>query len=354
MPIQELLLQAKGVAIDLAPPTAIAAAFAAIIFLFFGLPWRATRLRRTAVGGVLGVGAGFFAGCWWLGVRPHWPPREDQDRLLLVLFPAVIAVELVAALLKSEKSEIKNSEIRPADVGISDFGFRFSKLYRCSPWVLRLVIAAAAGLVLLHNSSYITDLSGPGTRQWSSEQTGLIFVGLAVALAGTWILLDWLARLEPGRAVPLAVAVASAGTGLVMMMSGYASGGPLAMPLVGAVIGVLIASLALGGNVNLTGILGFAVVGLFALLVIGHFFGDLTWTNAALLFFAPALGVVPELPPFRRINSKVRTSVGVILTTIPVLIAIGLAQQKMTQESSQPTSGDSQEPTLDDYMNFGK
>src|SRR6266568_3210878 len=124
MPIQELLSQAKGVAADLAPATGMAAASAAVIFLFFGWPWHAPRLRRTAVGGVLSVSVGFLAGCLWLGAQPHWPPREDQDRLLLILFPAVIAVELVAALLKSEKSEIKKSEIRPADVRLSDFGFR--------------------------------------------------------------------------------------------------------------------------------------------------------------------------------------------------------------------------------------
>src|SRR6266566_705480 len=122
MSMRELFLQAKAVATELAPPTAIAAASAALVFLLFGWPWRAPRLRRTAVGGVLSVSVGFLAGVWWLRVRPQWPPREDQDRLLLVLFPAVIIVELVAALLKSEKSEIKKSEIRPADVRLSDFG----------------------------------------------------------------------------------------------------------------------------------------------------------------------------------------------------------------------------------------
>jgi hypothetical protein len=86
----------------------------------------------------------------------------------------------------------------------------------------------------------------------------------------------------------------------------------------------------------------------------GHFFSELTWTNAALLFFAPALGIVPELPPFRRINPKLRAGLGVVLTTVPVVIAMALAMQKMAEQSPRPSSGDSQEPTLDDYMNFGK
>jgi hypothetical protein len=121
-----------------------------------------------------------------------------------------------------------------------------------------------------------------------------------------------------------------------------------------AIIGVLAASLVIkNGGWLAHNILGPGVVGLFALLIIGHFFGVLTWTNAALLFFAPALSAVPELPPLRRLNAKLRACLGVILTTIPVMIAIGLAQHKMAQDSFRPSS-DSQEPTLDDYMNFGK
>ena len=38
------------------------------------------------------------------------------------------------------------------------------------------------------------------------------------------------------------------------------------------------------------------MVGLFSLLVIGHFFGELTTAHAILLLFAPLLGWLPELP----------------------------------------------------------
>src|SRR5712692_1943360 len=126
------------------------------------------------------------------------------------------------------------------------------------------------------------------------------------------------------------------------------------MPLAGAVVGVLVASMALRNADCVANTLGFAVVGLFALILMGHFFGVLTWTNAALLFFAPVLVAFPELPPFRRISSKLRAGVGIVLTTVPVVIAMALAMQKMAEQSPRPSSGDTQEPTLDDYMNFGK
>src|SRR5438132_1928950 len=161
MSFQELFSQAKAAAGDLMPPTGIAAALAGLIFLLFGWPWRSPKPTRTAVGAVLGVSVGFFAGCWWLGVRPQWPPLEDQDRFLLILFPAVMVVELVAALLFEirTKSEPRmkhglNTERNP----LSSVAHWVLSL---SVWLLRLVIAVLASRILLHNSSYITDLSGP-------------------------------------------------------------------------------------------------------------------------------------------------------------------------------------------------
>src|SRR5262245_26027521 len=78
---------------------AAAAVTAAAALLLGGWPWRKPRPAWAAAGGVLGVGLGFVVGCWLLGLRPHWPPGEDLDRLLLILFPAVVGVELVGAFL---------------------------------------------------------------------------------------------------------------------------------------------------------------------------------------------------------------------------------------------------------------
>jgi hypothetical protein len=284
---------------------------------------------------VLSVSLGLFAGIWWFGVRPHWPPGEDQDRLLLVLFPAIILAEVIAAIIFSIPSEENRHKLQ------------------WLAWLPRLALAALASRILLHDTSYLKDLSGPGSRQWTPEQTWIILGSLTAVLIGVWFLLARLTQREPGRTVPFTVAIACAGTAVVMMMSGYASGGPLAMPLAGAVVGIVVTSLVLKGDVNLTGVLGVAVVGLFGLLVIGHFFGELTWTNAALLFFAPLLGWLAEFPLVRRINPRIRASLGVVLTAIPVAIALALAQQKFI-ENSAPPSPDSQEPTLEDYMNFGK
>ena len=61
---------------------AAAAALAAGILLLGGWRWRAPHAVRTAAAAALAVGAGFFAGAWLLDFRFHFPPSEDQDRLL--------------------------------------------------------------------------------------------------------------------------------------------------------------------------------------------------------------------------------------------------------------------------------
>jgi hypothetical protein len=328
---QEFLQQGLEVGSQLGPAAAVAAGVAALVFLVCGWPWKRPHARRTAVGAVLSIGLGIFAGCWWLGVRPHWPPREDQDRFLFALCPLLLAVELLAAFTNSENP---------------------SNWRRWLPWLLRLILAAIAGRILLHDSIYITDLSGPGSRQWTSEETWLTLGGLAAALIASWALLAWLAQRDAGRSVPVAVAGVCAAASVALMLSGYASGGPLAMPLAGAVVGALAASLLMKSGVSVEGMIGLSLVWLFALLIIGHFFGELTWLNAALLFFAPLLGWLPELT-LRKLQPRLRPLTGLALTVIPVAVALFLAQQKFV-ENSAPPSADSQEPTLDDYMNFGK
>jgi len=50
------------------------------------------------VAGIVGVLAGFYLGCRILGLWPHWPPREDADRLLIIVLPAAAAIELLARM----------------------------------------------------------------------------------------------------------------------------------------------------------------------------------------------------------------------------------------------------------------
>ena len=158
-------------------------------------------------------------------------------------------------------------------------------------WPLRLALVAGGARVLLHGTSYITDLAGPGTSEWSPPLAWLIFGGLAVLEGAVWALLSLLARRAPGPSLPVCLAVASAGAAVTVMLSGYATGGQVGLPLAAAIIGATAAMLVLTRTSRGTGPLGVPIIGLFSLLVIGRFFGELTSAHAIVLFCAPVAGL---------------------------------------------------------------
>jgi hypothetical protein len=313
--------------IELLKAMGMAAATAAAMLGIFGWPWRKGRLTWVDAGWALGVPAGFFLGCWAIGIRPHWPPREDLDRLLALLIPAALAVELIAAI---------------------------PKVPRWLIWPLRLVIVAGGARVLLHGSGYITDLAGPATSEWSPAQTWMIFSGLAAIEAAVWVCLDLLARRAPGSSVPLSLAIVIAGSAVTVMLSGYSTGGQVGLPLTAALVGSTIAVALLPRSVPKTAQLGVPIVGLFSLLVIGRFFGQLTTAHAILLVLAPLMGWVPELIYPRRLPSWARGLMRLVLVGSLVAAVLVHAQRKFDHDFQSPSGSGSKEPSFEDYMNFGK
>ncbi len=303
--------------------SAAALAVAAAVVLLFG-----RRPGRSGWAGALGVGVGFFVGAWLLGARPRVPPREDQDRWLLILLPASVLVEVAAAALGR----------RP-----------------WLAWPLRLAVAAGAAPILLYGSSYVAETAGPGSREWTPGQTWLILGGLAAALAVAWALLDRLARRTARGAVPFALALVCAGSGATVMLSGYATGGQLGIPLAAGLAGAAVASFLLQGEPDLRGALGVGVVGLFALLVVGRFFGKLTTANAMLLLGSPLLLGLPAMPILASIGPRRRAFVGLSVVALPVALALALAWQQFAIDSARPSvTPGVPEPSLQDYLDFGK
>jgi hypothetical protein len=272
---------------------AVAAAVAAALSLAFGALRRAAP-RGVALGGALGVGVGLFVGALLLGVELNWPPKEVSDQLLLVVLPAAVVTELLAALCRRW----------------------------WLAWLLRLPVVLGAARVLLQGHFYLDDPTDPDSRAWGPGRTTLYLGGLAVALLLVWGALDGLARKGRGTSVCLALAVVCLGAGFVVMLSGYASGGILGIPLAGALLGAAAAGLVFALPARQAGAVAVGVVGLFGLLLAGHFFASLTATHAVLLFLAPLLCWLPEVPPVRRLWPVLRGAlrVGAVAALVgPVL-----------------------------------
>src|SRR5262249_20153960 len=161
-------------------------------------------------GWALGVGVGFPLGCLLLGVDPAWPPKNDLQRLLLILWPAAVLVEVIAAS---------------------------RGLPRVVAWIGRLAVAAAAARILRHGTGFLREPFGPGTSEWTAGEARCWLAALAAALLAVWALMALLMRRSPGRSVPLALALTCAGTGAVVGYSGYATAGLSGLALGAALLG---------------------------------------------------------------------------------------------------------------------
>jgi hypothetical protein len=302
-----------------------AAVLAGVVALACAWPWRTASPTRVAVGTVLGTGLAFLVGGGVVGRWPRWSLAEAEDRLLLVLLPAIVVVEIVAAL---------------------------RGMPRLVAWVLRIAVAGSTAPVLLFGSQYLTDSGGPGTRLWTPEQAILWLGGSALALVFVWMLLALLNQRAPSRSLPVALAVVCAGSAPTIMVSGYLTGGPLLVPLAGALVGTAAASCLWILSRGDFAAVGVGLVLLIALLVMGRCFGELQTVHAALLLFAPLLMWLPELLPGKKPRWWARAVLRPALVIAPVALAFYLAQKPPagTGGPSGPTS----EPGVEDYQQFGR
>ncbi len=280
-----------------------------------GPPW-------ADVGWILGMGVGYYLGCWMLEIRPSWPIREDLDRLLGLVIPAVLLVELLAA---------------------------FPRRPRWLIWALRIAVAGLGPRVLLHGSMY---LAGPSA--WTTPRAWLILGSIGAAEAAVWVLLVLLARRPAGASLPIALALTIGGASMTVMLSAYLSGGQAGLPLSAALLGAATAALFLPDASRSAAPIGVAVVGLSSLLVIGRFFGDLRLDHAILLFGAPLLAWVPELPRLRRLPAWGRGVLRVGLVGLVVSGVLADAARRFIGNTGTAAAPGANEPSIEDYMNPGR
>jgi hypothetical protein len=147
------------------------------------------------------------------------------------------------------------------------------------------------------------------------------------------------------------LAVTLAAASATVMLSGYATGGQLGLPLAGALAGGAIASLVMRGP-DVVSWVGPAVVGLFALLTMGYWFADLTALHALMLFAAPLVCWVAELPYARRLGPKLRAAICLVLVVVLAGGAVLRAQRAFAADTNaiMGPNDDSEQ----DYMENGR
>jgi hypothetical protein len=302
-----------------------AAVVAAAVALACTWPWRMASPTRVAIGLALGIGLTFVLGNGFLGRWPRWSLAEAEDRLLLIVLPAILGVEFVAAI-----------RIIP----------------RWFAWTLRIMVAAGAAPVLLFGSEYLADLAGPGTRKWDEHETIHWLGGMGLSIVFVWVLLGLLNRRAPSRSLPLALALVCASAAPTIMVSRYATGGPLLVPLAGALIGTAAASCLWTLSRGDFAAVGIGLIVLYALLVTGRFFCELTTFHAALILFAPLLMWLPEFLPGKKTLPWMRPMLRVAVVIAPVAVAFYLAQKPVSGVDG--SRGTSHEPDIQDYQQFDR
>jgi len=267
-----------------------------LIVLASVLVGRRLGLMRQNWVAVLASAVGLIVGEVVLGLRLDWPPANGLDRLLQIVVPAVLIVELFSA---------------------------FSSVPHWCAWVLRLSLAGAIPRILLHASVYLSRSGGeqPGLKSAAD------LVGYSALLAGTWFLLWWLSQRSPGVSIPLALAMAIQCAGLSIMLAGYVKGGSAAFPISAMLLGTTLAACLLTKLPAISPLIGIGTVGLFGLLFIGHFFGRLSSSSALAMLLAPLLCWVSELSPLRNRRPWLVGSIRLLIVAIPLVAVLVLAKR---------------------------
>ena len=257
--------------------------------------------------GITGLGAGLAAGLGILALNLSWPPRNGLERLLTLVLPSGLAVECI----------VGHRRVPPRVA-----------------WCLRLGVSLLLPRILLHESVY---LSG-NERLWGMWQASGTLLACGVMMFGMWFSLVHLSDRAPGMSVPLSLPLATLCSGVTVMLAGYVKGGAVAFPIAAALAASILATVVvckrseqpLGPSMQ--PIIGLGILGLFGLVFIGRFFGEVTTVRALSLLLAPQMCWVTEWLPGNRQSPRVVGLLRGFLVAIPLLIVLTLAKRDFDRD----------------------
>jgi len=301
--------------------SAMAVAGAATVLILLACS-RLGNSTGAAAGWPLAVGLGFVTGAAMLGFRPRGVLATDQERLLVVVVPLAVAVEVWIAL-------------NPMSVA------RMVLARGC--------VALSSGPLLLLGSVYLTGGSGG----WSPVERVFFLLGLATLIIIPWLVLVMLQQRRPDPAISLSLAATSLAAGITTMLSGYASAGQLAFPLASTLAVASLATPAAGIS-SAPGAVGVGWVCLAGVLFIGRFFGSLTSLDGVLLGVTPLVCWLAEYRPLCFWAAWPRRLFLLTLTLLMLGTIVWQAEHRFRTHSGSPAPGGVPAPSVQDYLDFGR
>ncbi len=290
------------------------------------MTWSFNRL----VGG-LAVATGLIGGIWMLGLIPAWPPAVDRGRLIWILIPVFLVIELILCRRRDARSQA-------------------GRWLRC---LLRFLAAFSIMPVVVWRSIYVANVGGPDSRIWSNWQMVAWFSLIGLGSFGLWAIAIVLVRKLPLGLLTWIMAFVYLCSGVTIMLSGYLSAGQLAFPLAVSLITMLIATGQSNKREVLEGAVGISTLLLVGLFVAGHFFAELRAIDAIILGVSLLLPGVIKLPIIAKRRLWLQVVLAVLISCTPPLFVVYQTQHRFSERSNPAATPTNNSPSISDYLNYG-
>ena len=312
--------------IQLGQAMAVAAGVAGMVFLSFGLGARSWPSFR-ACGWPLGIGGGFVAGASMLGVVPSGSFAGDQERLAFIVIPLITLGEALLC------------------------GWAASRWWALA---FRCLVASSICPILLHGSIYMAGDAGAAGSGWTPAASAALLTRVGAGAACALMFLTGSTRRGESAAVGWCLGLTTLAAGLATMLSGYLTGGLLALPMAVVLIVACGTSPLLAGGALDAGGLSVGFVGLMGVLMIGHFFGSLSVIHALVLGAVPLLCCGVEMGLRQACRPWQRGIVALGCSAALLACVVWQAYDRFNAASATPRHDAAGTTAVEDYLNYGR
>ena len=310
-----------------------------LLVAFRVLSWKSRRiLFETA--NLVAITCGAWAGYFMLNFSSPWPPANALDRFFTIVLPGVLIIELIAAVISDWPRTLLTTHSTP---GSANNLRQVDRTGSCVLWIARCSLCCGTGRILMHGSIYLNAAQSSTREAWLIQNMPGILLISALCLMAVWFAMTQLAARATSSCIVLSLSLSLICAGCTTMMAGYIKGGAAALPLASVLMVSALASHFLLSKrferdensrccADGTAAISIGLMSLFSLLWIGRFFGQLTSTDAIVMFLAPSLCWISELPLIRNRSAAVKFAIGLAMVIVPLAILLVNAKREFDEK----------------------